>query len=497
MSRSFACALLLSFAALPPLQAQTGAAIAADKPLALEDAIGFAVRKNFNLQIQANSVERQKDQLEVAKSIFDPSIGASFTKSYSKSAARTSLLEGTADDRTSFGLNASQLLPWTNGTLSLSTAPNLSRAATNNSNDLFNPAYNFGVGATLRQPLLRNFGPAAAKSNIERTKIGVGLAYITYKSQVLNLIRDTETAYYALVSARETLRIRESSLTLAQRLFDENSARRSTGVMTDLDVLSAEVGVANARRGVIQAEESVRNAEENLLNLINVPEFDTRPGPVKFEDYTESAPNLAQSYKLAREFYPSTLTETETLRQLQIDLDTARRNLRPTLDLNAGLGYTARVGNESYSDTVSNLIDEHGNNWSIGLSYSMPWGRRADRARFRQAQLDINSQKLRIDQAEQQLSVLVRQAVRSVETSLAAVEIASKATELAARQYDQQKARFDAGLTTSRQVLQFQDDLENARFQELSAKLTLRRAASELRRLEGTSIQRYRVQLPQ
>ena len=76
---------------------------------------------------------------------------------------------------------------------------------------------------------------------------------------------------------------------------------------------------------------------------------------------------------------------------------------------------------------------------------------------------------------------------------LVSVEIAAKATELAARQYDQQKARFDAGLSTSRVVLQFQDDLENARIAELQSKLALRRAVAELRRLEGTSLQRFKL----
>jgi outer membrane protein TolC len=84
-----------------------------------------------------------------------------------------------------------------------------------------------------------------------------------------------------------------------------------------------------------------------------------------------------------------------------------------------------------------------------------------------------------------------------VETQLAAVEIAAKGTELAARQYDQQKARYDAGLSTSRLVLLAQDDLENARFSELSARVSLRRAVAELTRLEGTSLERFRVQLPQ
>ena len=127
----------------------------------------------------------------------------------------------------------------------------------------------------------------------------------------------------------------------------------------------------------------------------------------------------------------------------------------------------------------------------------MPWGRHADKARYRVAQTNLNSQKLRLEQLEQNLLVNVRTSVRAVETQLAAVEIATKGTELATRQYEQQKARFDAGLATSRQVLLTQDDLENARFRELSARLALRRAVAELTRLEGTSLERFRVELPQ
>ena len=187
----------------------------------------------------------------------------------------------------------------------------------------------------------------------------------------------------------------------------------------------------------------------------------------------------------------------ETLKQLTIDLETARRNTLPDLDLNATLGYSALATNRGYDQAISNLPRENGNNWQIGLNYSMPWGRQADKARYRIAQTNINSQKLRIDQLEQNLLVNVRSAVRAVETNLAAVEIAGKATELAARQYDQQKARFDAGLSTSRLVLLAQDDLETARFQELTARLALRRAAAELARLEGSSLERFRVQIPE
>lgn len=498
MSRSSVCTLLLSFTCfVASLAGQPApATIAPEQPLTLEQAIGLAVQKNFGLRQQDITLERQKASLEIAKSIFDPNITAGFNRNFNISAGTTTRLESSSSASTSFNAGVDALLPWTNGTLRLTTSPALSHSSSNNSFNTLNDSYNFGLNLTYTQSL-RNFGRTVAYQNIENTKIALSIAYINYRNQILTLISSTETAYYALVTARETLRIRQSTLALSQRVYDENRTRRSTGVMTDLDVLTAEVSVATAQRGVILAEEGVRTAEENLLNLINVPDFDTRPGPVKFEDYADGTPNLAQSYKLAREQYPQSLVAAETLKQLQLSLDTARRNLRPNININGGLGYTARPTPDGYFDVVEDFPHVHGRAWNLGVTYSIPWGQRADKARLRQAQLDIASQKLTIDQTEQQLSVLVRQAVRSVETNLAAVEVASKATLLAEKNYEQQKTRFDSGLTTSRQVQQFQDDLESRRFDELSAKLTLRRAASELRRLEGTSIQRYRIQLPQ
>lgn len=493
MSRSSACALL-AFSLLvgsPTMRAQT---ISPDKPLTLEDAIGLAVKKNFNLQIQANSVESARESLLIAQAGFDPTIGGTFSRSFSESANTTSRLEGTTSDNTSFRASLDQPLIWTNGSLSLQT--NLSRAATNNPNTFLNPNFNNNISLSLSQPLLRNAGPTAARANIESNKIGLSIAYISYKSQILNLISQVETAYFNLVNARETLRIRQMSLETSERFFEETKTRRTTGVAIDLDVLNAEVQVSTNRRNVIQAEDSIRNAEETLLNLINVPEFDTRPGPVKFDPYTEGTPSFAVSYKLARDYYPDTLSAEETLKQMMITLDTLQRNQRPNLNLNAALGYAARSTTESYWDAISNLPHDHGNNWTLGLNYSMPWGRRADKARYRQQQISVNSQKLRIEQLQQQLVVSVRQAVRSIETQIAVVDAASRTTELSSRQYEQQKTRYDAGLATAFVVLQAQDALENARFAELGAKLQLRRAATELRRLEGTAIERYRIKLP-
>jgi outer membrane protein len=507
MSRLLACVLLALLPSAPVL-AQTPAGnapaivIAPDRPLSLEEAIALAMQKNFGLQIQSFSIENAKENVIIQDAALrDPTFTAGFTRSLNQRIP-TSRLDGSTgpgvrDDNTNIRFGA--VLPRitrTNGTVQINT--NVTRAATNSSNALLNPNYGNVINATYNQPLLRDFGPLVARAALEQAQISLNIANIGYKSSVMGVIANVENAYYALVTARESLHIRQLTLDASKRLFDETSARRSSGVATDLDVLSNEVQVANNERAKVQQEQNVRNAEERLLNLINVPTFDVRPGPVAFEPYQGGAPNFAQSYKLAREFYPDGQTAVQSIRQAELNVATARQSTKPDLDLQAQLGFTPRPTSDNYFKTIGNLVDgDRGHNWQVNLNYSLPWGQRADKARFRQAENNLRSQKVRLEQFEQQLIVDVRSAIRAVETNLVAVEIAAKATELASRQYEQQKARYDAGLSTARILQLSQDDLETARFNQLSAQLQLRQADSELRRLEGTSLQRFRVQLPQ
>jgi outer membrane protein TolC len=76
------------------------------------------------------------------------------------------------------------------------------------------------------------------------------------------------------------------------------------------------------------------------------------------------------------------------------------------------------------------------------------------------------------------------------------VRIATLAARLSEQQYELEKAKFDAGQSTSRLVLEAQDDLEAARVSELQAKVSLQNAIAALHRIEGSSLQRYSITLP-
>ncbi|MCX6933520.1 MAG: TolC family protein [Verrucomicrobia bacterium] len=478
-------------------QGTTATPVTAPIPLTLEECIQRAMRKNFDLQIQGFSSEIAKEALNVASADFDPTFTATTRRNLNQSAATTSRLDGTAasgprSDNTVFSVGASQRVV-TGGTVSV--AGNTTRAATNSLNSTLNPAFGSSASVSLSQPLLRGAGSSVARANIDRSKLGVGIALLNYKIRVLTVIRDTENAYYNLAYARENLMVKRRSLELAVKLFEENKVRKSTGVATDLDVLTAEVGVANSRRAVVQAEQAVSDREDSLSTLTGEFGFNSRPGEVKFGDYTEGAPSFDLVYKSARDRSPDFLVTQAQIKQIEIDARTAKQAALPGLNLDTGVGYTATE--RSYGDAIGSLPDGNGYNWNVGLSVSVPWGLHADKARLRTAKISLLQQQTRLQQLDQTLLVNVRSSVRAVETNIVAVEIAGKATELSQKQYDLQKARFDAGLSTSRLVLQAQDDLEAARVNELQSKVSLRVALAELNRIDGSSLERYRIALPE
>lgn len=477
--------LIASLSAALPAMAQESAA----PVLTLEECIARALENNFTLQLQSFDRANASEALTVSKAGFDPTVTLRTSRSFNQSDTAATTLVGTRSELADTRIGVSQKVT-TGATFNLSSS--LNRSETNNTFSTLNPAYNADVTLSVSQPLLKNAGFAVNKAAINRAELGVTRADLDFRAQLLQVVRNTETAYYNLVFAREQLKVRLSSLTLAERLFDENTTRRNTGVATDLDVLQAEVGVANARRNVIEAEKLTRDRQDDLLNLIGQFAFDLSLGEVALPTDRPAVPELASSYQLARDNQPDYQSVQASIQQFELDLLTARSASRPSLDLGGAVGHNAR--DRSGSHALDRLPNGDGYAWQVDLSLSMPLGMRSDRARQRIAQNNLDREQSRLQQVEQTILVQVRAAVRAVETNLESAEISAMATKLSARQYELEKARFDAGLSTSRLVLEAQDALERARVSELQANVNLRNAVSDLHRLEGSSLTRYRIQ---
>jgi outer membrane protein TolC len=133
----------------------------------------------------------------------------------------------------------------------------------------------------------------------------------------------------------------------------------------------------------------------------------------------------------------------------------------------------------------------------VNLVLSVPWGLTEGRARLRQAEYNVDQQRAFLAELDQNLMVQVRTAVRAVETDVQSAEITHLATELSGQEYQLEKARFDSGLSTSRLVVDAQQRENLSRVLETEAKVRLKQNEARLRRVEGSSLQQYALEVPQ
>ena len=486
---------LLSLASANAVFAQAPAASPGGPVFTLEEAIGQALEKNFAIQIQRFTTDSADAAVDIAVADYRPTLSVTASTGVTQQAAPSSTLDGTTatgprNDRTTIRMSATQRTI-TGGTLTV--GGNLLRNETNSRNALLNPAFNSDVSVSIRQSLLRGFGIEYNRASIQRARLGVERAGHDFRGAVLDVIRNVETAYYELAFARQQLEVRQFSLSVAQDLLNENEAKRETGVATDLDVLQARVGVANSNREVLLAQQTVLDREDQLKALLNETNYDGSYGTLELAPLDESDVSFAMSYKLALENRPDFASAIAGIEQFRIDERNAKINRRPTLDVGASAGYNSLAG--SAGSAVSDVWDGDGYSWQMDVQFSMPWGFKADKARLVQAQANLHRAETQLQQLDQNIAVQVRGAVRAVETNRESLRISSLATQLSSQQYDLEKARFDAGLSTFRQVQEAQEDLDNARVNELRAAVNLRSASADLARLEGSSLEVYDLDL--
>ncbi len=458
--------------------------------LSLEQCIARALQKNFDLEIGRYNPQIAKDAIDVAGAGYEPLLSVTGTHGRSVDGA-TSSTGSSSTTSSDLRAGVSQRL-YTGTTVSASSQ--LNRSASNPAFTSVNPAYNADLTLSVRQSLLSGFGTAVNRAFVNRAKIGLARANLDFKVQALDVIQSTENAYYNLAFAREQLIVRNLSMELANRLFNESKARRDAGVATNLDVLQAEVGVANARRNTILAEKDVKDRQDSLLSLISQFELDTDVGPVHFREVEAAVPVFASSYLMAKQNQPDYLSSQAAIDQLKLDLVVAKDATKPDLTVGAAVGLNGNRGNGN--DALGDALDRQNHSWQVDFAYNYPWGKTSDKARYRQSLATLNREQTRLRQIEQSIEISVRSAVRSVETNRESVKIAGLSSDLSQKQYELEKARFESGLSTSYRVLQAQTDLDTARVSELQAKVALHTAIAALHRIEGSSLQRYNVILP-
>lgn len=485
------CWFIFIFQFLPLGVVVADKAVLHEPILALDAAIATALEHNLGFIISSYGPVNAQDEIIAEEAQFDLELFSAVSLSESQSAAANSSLDSASVPqsearRANAGINKRLQ---TGATVTLDSA--ISRRSSNN-NAARNPDYAADVGISIRQPLLKDAWTMVNLAPLARAKVSAERSLFMWRSDLLDLILDTEIAYWNLAFRQADRALILSSLELAENLLEENSERERLGLVTPLEVLQAEAEVLNQQEMIIQADRAIDDAEDVLRRVMGEADF------LELKDETFSVASLPDSVEPLRTIdavvKDTVINDVEAQAQERV-IEVERINeilsqdeTRPDLDLTGGVTYLGRdtEGSEAYSGAYH----ADGYNWNVGLELRFPWSFREARARTRQAERDVERAELTLYDIKQSKAFAARNAWRSANTGLKRIEVSRKALDLNQEAFEQERARYGSGLVAYRSVLEAQRDYDRARSNHLSALIGTIQASVRLSRVDGTILAR-------
>jgi outer membrane protein TolC len=463
------------------------------RSLSLQEAIDLALQHNFDVQIQRYLPQLARFNLGGAYGSYDPVLFASGQHNYSSSPGgldpQSREIPGSETESDNFNAGLTGFLPWG---LNYSLVGNASDAYGTRSGFEFENANANAAFSQLRQPLLRNFWIDPTRATISIAKNRLKFTEQALRLQIMATVAQVEQAYYNLIFARESVKVQESALQLAERLLWENKKKVEVGLLAPLDEKQAESQVASSRADLLGTQRSL-DVQENALKTLITDNYtklhSVRLIPAENLVAVPVVLNLQDSWDKALRLRPDLAQARLDVQRNEITVRLDRNQLFPQLDLIGQYGY-AGTGQE-FSGAFGQIRQTRNPYWYYGASVSYPIGNVAARNNYKSAKAQRSQSELILKQREQQVLVAVDDAVKLVQTDFARVEATREARRFAEAALEAEQKKLENGKSTSFFVLQFQRDLTAAKFQEIQALAEYNNALAQLAFQEGTSFDRH------
>jgi outer membrane protein TolC len=377
------------------------------------------------------------------------------------------------------------------------------------------PQYKPELLFSINQPLLRNFGRDLTILLVRSAEAKSEAAYHEYRRQLTAFVRQIVEAYWGIVQARENVKVQEDGLQLARALERENEARVRAGVLPPVAVKEAAAEAARREEQVIVARNALEVATDRLrLLLQRNPAGTFLPREIEPVDRPEVRPVQLDEEKiletaLARR--PEILAALAEIEDRRLLAKVKRNNLLPELDLEASYGLNALSGRAvpqrdfrtgetrlspfggTYAQALDRLFSRDFHSYSAGVTLSLPLANATAEAEYVQSRIDAQRAELRYRDLLSQVTLEVRQAIATVRADSKRITATRLARELAEENLQQQKRRFDVGLATTKDVLDFQEDLTAARAAEIQALIDYNVALAALAQAQGRLLEEFDV----
>jgi len=235
--------------------------------LSVDDAIAQAIENNLGVQIQRFNPLIAEEDLEIAWGAYDPSfeaeIGYDSMRRPSASALEADLSTSTLVDGAGGFVG---LLPFLSTQYSAKIASN--RGTTNSPVQTLSPDYKSNTVFSITQPLLKDLIWNQPWTRVKINNINYDSSIEDFRLALMDIVAGTEDAYWELIAAHEDMLVAQKSLETAQALLNQTQTQYEVGVVSKVEVIQSDAGVADREFKLIVAENRYRLAQDRLIDIV-------------------------------------------------------------------------------------------------------------------------------------------------------------------------------------------------------------------------------------
>ncbi len=483
--------------------------------LSLKETIEGTLKNNINIAVQKYNAKITEQSISEKEADFDATLNFDFSvgEETSQQASAFANPNKSRNQNYDWDFSVSQKFV-TGGDYELSFDSN--KNLTNSTVAGLNPQYSSELNFTLTQPLLKDYGIDNNKREIYIAKNDKEVSDYEFQDSVIDVVTEAENAYWDLVFSIEDLKVKKKSLERAQDLEKRVKAQVDVGTLAPLEILQAKSEVASRDQLLLTAQDLIQDNEDSVKNILNYG-FDSEQGQKSihpsdappFDPGTEGTLDEALQQALAQR--PDLLAKKKELDSRNIEVKYNENQIYPTLDLVTSLGLNGISGDAinvtsgtftgtskfggNYGNSISDLATGKYYLWEFGINLSYPLGNRAAKSKLTAKRLEVAQLLLDIKDFEKTIVLEVREAYRQIKTDIKRVHAARIARKLAEEKLSAEEKKFEVGLSTSFNVLEFQEDLAEEQSSEIKAIIDYNKSKTRLRQVKAQTLKENNIQL--
>jgi len=482
--------------------------------LSLKAAIIRALSNNVSIAVESFNSKVKKETIMESLSEFDAMLGLELStgRKTQQLASAFSSPNRMANDNDNWDLSLSQKLV---------TGANYQFDFTNNRNKTnsktagLNPSYSSEFQLSLTQPLLKNFGVDLNKRNIHIANNDVDISDYEFKAKAIDVVSDVENTYWDFVFTLGDLEVKQKSLERAKDLQKRVKAQVLVGIMAPIETLQAESEVASREEFLLTAQDVIEDNQDKLKNILNIdfsspeglsPIYPSSQADVLMEDF-----NFNEIVKMALANRPDYLAKKKDLENKDILVKYQENQIYPSVDLVGSLGINGLSGEAititsgtfqgkssyggNYGNSLSDALSTKYYNWEFGVKFSYPLGNRSAKSKLSASRLEKAQSILSIKGLEKKIILEVRESARQLKTDSKRIKAANVAKKLADEKLKAEEKKFEVGLSTSFNVLKFQEDLAEAQSNVIKTIIDYKQSRIRFRKSIASTLKHHDVSL--